>query len=329
MPRAELIDWLSSEQCPPVRYLTARDFIDPAASKATLAKLRAEMLAWPPLKRILARQRDDGAFPWTQKARTAQPTFAALELMAACGMDVRDEPVSRALAALGAYHQPKKHPGLISYLSGGSGVVPCYLGLAARSLIALGALEHPLVQGSIQWLVEHQRFDHKATRAGGPATWPYATPKNVGCWESVSCYHGVVAALRTLGAVPAKRRSSALRERLGEAIQYLRIHRVYHKSREDKPVLRHLTKFFLVGEYRSDLIDVLEGLADADPTLSAEPWVRQAIDAVDALTVNGRVLQLRSYAHRLAEPLDFEPMGEPSRFLTLQWIRVKRCFGLA
>lgn len=326
---AGLLDWLRSPECPPVRYLVARDLVEPTPPRDTLAGLRAEIPMWPPLARILARQRDDGAFEWSQKARSAQPTFAAFELMAACGMDTGDEPVGRALGALGAHHQPRKHPGLVSYLSGGSGVLPCYLGLVTRSLIALGALEHPLVQGSLRWLVEHQRFDHKAARAGGGATWPYAAPGSFGCWESVSCYHGVVAALRAFAAVPLERRSPALRERLRQAIEYLRVHRVYQKSAQEKPLFRHLTQFFLVGEYRSDLIDVLEGLAGADPTLGAEPWIRQAVDAVEALTVQGRVPQRKSYARRVADPLGFEPMGEPSRFLTLQWIRVKRRFGLA
>ncbi len=37
---------------------------------------------------------------------------------------------------------------------------------------------------------------------------------------------------------------------------------------------------------------------------------------------------LKSYAGRVADPLDFETIGEPSRFLTLQWLLIKRRFGL-
>jgi len=82
-------------------------------------------------------------------------------------------------------------------------------------------------RGFVRWLVDHQRFDHKSTRAGGAEAWPYAAPKNVGCWDSVSGYHGVVAA----GSHPQSPRA---RERLAEAIEYLRIHRGYLRSSPPK-----------------------------------------------------------------------------------------------
>ena len=63
----------------------------------------------------------------------------------------------------------------------------------------------------------------------------------------MSCYHGVVASLRAFSAVPRAERSAALRQRIAEALRYLEIHRGYLHSDSDKPLFRHMTRFFLVG----------------------------------------------------------------------------------
>ena len=69
------------------------------------------------------------------------------------------------------------------------------------------------------------------------------------------------------------------------------------------PPVRHMTQFFLTGGYRFHLIDVLEGLADADPRLIRETWVREAVDAVDALAVKGRIPLAKNYSNELIDPL--------------------------
>jgi hypothetical protein len=72
----EVVDWLSAPETAPIRYLTARDLVEPAPSAAVLKKLRAAALAWPPLQEVLELQLDDGSFPYRQKTPTAQPTFS-------------------------------------------------------------------------------------------------------------------------------------------------------------------------------------------------------------------------------------------------------------
>lgn len=103
----------------------------------------------------------------------------------------------------------------------------------------------------------------------------------------------------------------------------------FKKSERDKPLFRHLTQFFLFGGYRSHLIDVLEAVANADPTLAETYWVRTAISVVDGQTVDGKVVLAKNYPTKLVDPLPFEPVGKPSRFLTYQWLRVKEKFGLS
>jgi hypothetical protein len=240
-------------------------------------------------------------------------------------LDVSDEPVQGVVDYLTTRHLAK---GGVSYTSGGSGVLPCYVGTVTRALIKMGALDTELVQSSIQWLVDHQRFDTRVGRAGGEQPWPYKAPDNYGCWENVSCYHGVAAAFRAFAAVPAERRSAVVEERLAQAIEYLRPRRLYKKTSTDQPLFRHMKQSFLVGDYRSDLLDMLAGVADADPTLADQDWVEEAIEDMTAITIDGRVMLAKNYGRKLIDPIPFEPVGEASRFLTYEWLNTQRLLGL-
>jgi hypothetical protein len=319
-------NWLLSADNPPVRYQTARNLVAPRPPESELARLRRAVFEWVPLQTILGLQLSDGSFPHNQKTPTAQPTFSALLLMERCGLDINDEPVAGAVGFLENEHLGK---GALSYTSGGSGILPCYLGVVATSLIKMGAFDTRLVQSSIDWLVQHQRFDHKATRAGGREPWPYRAPQNYGCWDSVSCYHGVAGAFRAFAAIPPEARSDEVHLRLADALEYLRIHRLYKKSSENRPLFRHLTEFFLVGDYRSDLLDMLQGVADTNPGLIAEDWVSEPVDEMRELLDAGLVPLVKNYGRKLIDPVPLEQVGEPSRFLTYQWLSIERAFAAA
>jgi hypothetical protein len=315
----DVISWLSSAENPPVRYLTARDLIRPKPPSARLDQLRSELWSWDPIRRIVALQRKDGSFGRRKKPSDVRATFWALCLLERCGLDVADEPVARALEHLEQHHATTS---ALSFTGGGSGVFPCYLGVVTAALIKMGALDNAIVRSSVRWLVEHQRFDHKATRAGGDSHWRYKAPANYGCWQTVSCYHGVAGAFRTLAAIPPEKRSADVRRRLKEALQYLCIHQLYKRSKGDRQLFRHMTEPFLVGDYRSDLLDMLQGIVDADPRLIRQPWVRAAADDMARLTDGGRVTLTKNYGRALMSPIPLEPIGQPSRFLTYQWLRI-------
>jgi len=318
--RTALLEWLSSSRNPPVRYLVARDLLEPRPAPRELARSRQEALEWEPLGSVLALQQEDGSFPEQGRTQTARPTFWALGLMQRCGLDIEDAPVRRAVDYL---EERYASTGPIAYRHGASGVLPCYAGVVTTTLIKLGAGRRPMVRESLDWLVAHQRFDDKTASAGGDDTWPYRTPANFGCWESVSCYHGVAGAFRALAAGPRAERTAMQRQRLDEALTYLRHRRLFRKSSSDRPLFRHMLQPFLVGDYRSGLLDMLEGIADADPALAHEPWVADSVAAMEALTADGRVTLAKNYGRSLMDPIPFETIGEPSRFLTYQWLRVR------
>ncbi len=318
-----LSNWLKSKDNPIVCYLYHLD-VKPQAQVD--AKMKSQMMQSQPIRNLLTLQKDEGGFANAPKGFPAQTTFWALDIMARCKMSIHDEPVRKALTWI---EEKYTSSGAYSYNRGGSGVLPCYVGKVARNVAVLAGFEHPSFQSAVEWLVDHQRFDHKETKAGGEKKWPFKSVENYGgCWRSVSCYHGVVAALRAFAAIPKQHRSKTIQKRIQSALRYLEIHRLYKQSSSDKQLFKHLTQFFLWGDYRHHLIDILETIAHIDPSLIKLDWIRHAVDVVDAHTIDGRVPLVKNYASRLVDPDTFESRGMPSRFLSLQWLQIKRCFNL-
>jgi len=324
MDTQSILEWLASEDHPAARYLAARDLL--SAPPDSLDRWHAAVGTWSPLAAILALQKTDGGFPSHTKQAPMGNTFAAIRLMERCGMDVRDEPVARVIGLL---EDGYAGHGAVSYNSGGSGILPCYVGLVTRALIRMGAADSPVVTTSLDWIVAHQRYDRRDVRAGGVEPWTYRAVNNYGCWDSVSCYHGVVGTLGALAAVPADTRTAGQRERILDAIDYLREHRVYRRTGDGKPIFRTSLQFSFFHGYRSHVLDVLEWLADADPSLADERWVKEAIADVEALSRHGKIPLATNATTHLVDPLALERVGEPSPLLTVQWLRLRRAFGLA
>jgi hypothetical protein len=90
-----------------------------------------------------------------------------------------------------------------------------------------------------------------------------------------------------------------------------------------------MTQSFLIGDYRSDLLDLLQGIADADPALMRHDWVQAAVDDMRQLAADGRVTLVKNYGRKVINPIPFEPVGEPSRFLTYQWTLIQEAFAAA
>ena len=320
----DTVSWLMSPDVPPVRYLTARDLL--GYDQPTLARMKLEIPTWPPLKSILDLQQPDGGFPNRTRTRTGGPTLAALGIMARCGLSLEDECVARAFRYV---ESTRLHEGVFTVRGKGSGVLPCYAGMFTRLVGTLAGTSHPWFQAGLSWIVRYQRFDHKKSRGGGPGTWPYKSVINYGgCWNSVSCFHGVGPTLRALSLVPPAARTREVGDRIASALNYLRIHRVYQKSGSDTPLFRNSTKLFLFGAYRSNLLDTVEGIAEAQPDVGSAPWVADALRAIETAAHGGRVVSSRSYDSELIDPLPLESPGE-SRFLTYQWLITRGKLGLS
>ena len=47
------------------------------------------------------------------------------------------------------------------------------------------------------------------------------------------------------------------------------------------------------------------------------------------LAPGGQVTLVKNYGKRLIDPIPLEPIGAPSRFLTYQWLTIRRTFERA
>lgn len=47
------------------------------------------------------------------------------------------------------------------------------------------------------------------------------------------------------------------------------------------------------------------------------------------IAADGRVTLVKNYGRNLVDPIPFEPLGQPSRFLTYQWTLVQQTFEAA
>jgi hypothetical protein len=137
----------------------------------------------------------------------------------------------------------------------------------------------------------------------------------------------VAGALRALAAVPAGQRTADVGQRFDQAAEYLRIHRLYKSSKTGRPLFRHMNQPFLIGDYRTDLLDMLQGIADADPALASKDWVQAAVSDRRELAPGGRVVLTKNYGKRLIDPIPFEQLGQPSGFLTYQRTLIQRILG--
>ena len=80
-------------------------------------------------------------------------------------------------------------------------------------------------------------------------------------------------------------------------------------------------RLFSIGALAAVLV-----LAFGLPGLAGEAWVQEALETVEQAAEDGRLTLVKNYPTKLSDPLPFEPVGEPSRFLTCQRLRVKRKF---
>ncbi len=317
----DIIDWLmSSSSPPPVRFQTSIEFSS-EGSEGSGTVTRADIKDWHPLKKVLDLQNSDGGFPVTQKGKPGIPTLYALILMSKCGLDCSDEPVRKAIEYIKNNHTLD---GVISWNSGGSGILPCYAGVTASHIAKMSCGKNDLVNRVAEWIVNYQRFDHKEDRAGGDENWSFHGPSNFGCWQSVSCYHGVVASLALLSSIPLDFRTSEIKSRIKDALRYLEIHKVFRKTTTGEPMFRHLTNFFIFGQWRMNLLDIVEIILDAEPEIAGDQWIQDAIYEIDRHTVEGRILHKTDYRTFLDDPIELEPMGVPSFFLTLQWMKIQK-----
>lgn len=210
---AAVMAWLLDPSEPALRYLASRDLLRPTPSAEVLRRLRVEVPRRGWAAEILDRQRErtwwerDDTCYWPRQTGT----YWSLAVLADLGMSREDVRISNAVE-----HMLRIH------LNADGGFSPfgppkpshfCSTGIMVRTLLQLGYLDDPRTWAGIEWLLRAQLED------GG---WDCRSPpeSTLDAWE----------ALASFAAIPARRRTPAVRASIGRGAELYLSRRLLHEG---------------------------------------------------------------------------------------------------
>jgi hypothetical protein len=283
-----------------------RDLTD--AAPATIAAARARVPYEGVGAEILAHQRVDGA--WHRSgAPDWLPTLFTFQLLRATGVDPADGAVESAVDRLEAGFQwPEEFRETPGQTFFAGEVEPCING----ATLALGAYFGRPTKSLARRLVREQLDD------GG---WNCEAPKSPrSSFHTTICVlEGLLEYERAVGSAPE---ITAARRR-GE--EYLLERALFRRLSTGDVVKPAFLKFAYPPRYHYDILRALDYLRQS----GGAPDVRvgEAVRVVESRRqANGRWLLDDAHDEALAFPFA-EAVGEPSRWITLQALRVLRWYG--
>ncbi len=220
---SSVIDWLLEPTEPSIRYLTARDLVEPQPSQRTLSKLQSDIPTKGWAARILSLQKEKTW--WATKKTCYEPKFRStiwqLQVLADLGLTRKDERIANAvelfldlhIARDGGYHP---YSGLEPRHYGPRGHL-CTTGNMVRSLIRFGYLRDESVQTAIDWLVDHQLPD--------------------GGWDCFWRRHGTLDAWEAMSAfaeIPVNKRSPSVRRAVERGAEFFLKRCLIHEGRPSR-----------------------------------------------------------------------------------------------
>jgi len=316
-----LREWLAGRDSDPsvrARFWTEVDGQDPSDPRVRAAVRAMGSVGWAAA--LLAQQWPDGHWvtPGTSAAELYRPKFTVTNwqaiVLADLGMTRTDPRIRRTAELLIA-----RWSGKGGDLSGRSGEI-CVTGNAVRTLIRLGYLDHPVVQRSIEWIVDAQKRD------GGWHCFPSRTGTLDG-WEG----------LAALAEIPADGRDASVRRSIERGAEFYLERRLMREGKVRYP------PWFRIHYPNHYFYDLLVGLRiltrlgyGNDPRLApALRWLRnrRRRDGTWALDAVNPDLDSKLVGHQFGEivypndsaivyPMLLEPLHEPSRWATVEALSV-------
>lgn len=322
-------DWLLEPDNPSVRYLTLTDILDKPISEPEVAQAKKDIMLTGVVPQILAKQAAGGY--WDEPDRmyvakykgTVWQAIILAELLA----DGKDERIHKACEFLLENSQDLESGGFSMHRSAKSGggrhseVVPCLTGNLVFSLIRFGYLDDPRVERAIDYITTYQRFDDLESEP--PQVWPY--DKYDICFGKHTCHMGAVKALKALSEIPADKRSKDVRRTIKDGIEYILKHHVHKRSHDLTRVSRPgWRRFSFPLMYQTDILEILGILTKLG---HKDERMQEAIDIVASKQdAAGKWILNDTFNGRFQ--VDIETKGEPSRWITLNALRVlKRYYG--
>jgi len=321
MPTRSVLDWLLEDDQPSVRYYTLTDLLDrpDADPEARAARARIPRAGWA--SDLLARQGPSG-FWERREPRTAKeylyflwfPEFSATIwsaiVLGDLGLTSADPRIRRLADRLFEYKL-----GLSSMINLYHEEM-CAVGNTARTLTRFGYGDDPRVRRLYDWILDDQRPD-------GGWNCSQGTPGTLERWEP----------LAALAALPRSQRSHRMEDAIARGAEFYLARRLYREGARYPPWFR----FHYPNHYFYDLLvglDLLTRLGyQDDPRLGLALKVlrskrrRDGSWAIDRANPDAPASLLHLHVKKV-RPLQLEPPGRPSKWVTLSVLRVlKRVEG--
>jgi hypothetical protein len=319
-PKAAVLDWLLEEGQPSVRFLTLTQLLGRKESDPEVreAKSRIPSTGW--VAEILARR--DPAGWWVSGKNLYRPKYLSTNwnLLALSDLGAtRAIPAVRASCRLWMDRSPLKGGGVGGFSSGNGH--HCYTGNMARALIRFGYGEDPKVRKAFEWLVR------TAHPKGGWTCWSFgegASPgRNLDSWEGLSAF----------AAYPRRHWTPSMTDCVERGAEFFLDRELHRQGDRYDPWFR----FHWPVHYYYDLLVGLDILTDLgysdDPRLGfalAHLKKKRRADGrwnLDAAHPDVGPKADRWYGahpHDRPTPLTLEPVGRPSKMITLRALTVLR-----
>lgn len=329
---ASVLDWLSEDENPSVRYYTLIDLLDRPDDDPEVQAARRAIMTTGDVPKLLAGQMEGGY--WGTPEGFYHPAYTGavwrFMLLAEFGADGSDPRVRKTAEHLfersqtptgGFCGTDRSNP---RYSERG---MLCLTGNLAWSYLRLGYLDDPRLQRAIDWITKYLRFDD-----GEATQWPEWLPQDPddGCWGRHTCFRGVIACLQALAEIPSDRHSPQVQRVLANGVEFLLIHHVYKHSHDLSNPISSYTRIGFPLFADNDLLRMLFFLTKSGVH---DPRMQEANDCLaKKQTKSGLWKQQHEFPHNKRKPrlspIPITPKGQPDKWVTLKALTVLKRYGV-
>jgi hypothetical protein len=321
--RSNTLDWLLERKDPSIRYFTLMDILDIPETDMEVIEAGNKIMESRPVSVILSKQKEDGYWEKPESFYRAKykGTVWQLIILAELGADGTDQRIRNACEFIFENSQDGESGGFsigdntITGSDRHAGVIPCLTGNMVWSLIKFGYLKDPRVRQGIHWITTYQRFDDRTLQT--PKGWPYDSWER--CWGKHTCHLGIVKSLKALSEIPAGQRTKAVKNTIGQGVEYLLRHHIHKRSHNLVKVSRpDWLNFGFPPMYKTDVLEILGILTKLG---CRDDRMQEAVDLVlSKHDRRGRWKLENTFNGRFQT--DIEQKGRASKWVTLHALRV-------
>ena len=309
-----VIDWLLEDSQPSIRYLALTQLFGKTDRDSDVRSARELVTHRGWAAEILSKQHPDGW--WISEKSLSRPKYTATYWMLLILSDLgvtKEEPRIGKACELWLKKFAKKDGGFgydrarISEM--------CITGSTAKSLIQFGYSDHPQVKRAVQWLVEDQK-ENGGWRCG----WRGGI---IDGWEPMSLF----------ATYPKTKWTRSIKRAVERGAEFYLSREMHNQGKRYEPWYR----FHYPVHYYYDLLvglDFMTALGFGDDRRlrfaisilkqKRRPDGRWNLDAVHP-DLEGPIAEL--YARRPPTPFSLEPVGQPSKMITLLALKVLKRLG--